>query len=34
MEASEDMNETDEAESRFEQESVLSESGFDELACK
>ena len=35
MKANEDRNETDEvAESRFEEESVLSESGFEELACK
>lgn len=33
MEASEDNSETDEVEIRFE-ESVLSESGFEELACK
>lgn len=34
MEANEGRNETDEVESRFEEESVLSESGFEELACK
>lgn len=34
MEANEDRNETDEVESHFEEESVLSESGFEELACK
>jgi len=34
MEASEDINKTDEDESRFEEESVLSESGFEELSCK
>lgn len=33
MEASEDNSETDEVGIRFE-ESVLSESGFEELACK
>lgn len=34
MEANEDRNENDEVESHFEEESVLSESGFEELACK
>lgn len=34
MEASEDMNETDEVESCFEEESALSESGFEELVCE
>ena len=34
MEKSEDMNETDEVKSRLEEDSVLSESGFEELACK
>ena len=34
MEACENINETDELGSRFEEESFLSESGFEELACK
>jgi len=35
MEANEDMNKSDdEDESRFEEESILSESGFEELPCK
>lgn len=34
MKANEDRNENYEVESHFEEESVLSESGFEELACK
>jgi len=33
MEASEDINKTDQDESRFEGESALSEAGFEELSC-